>query len=239
MALCATAPAIAAAQDKPAAPPARADSTHLTADLRFVSAAGNASSTTLSTGDKLTHWAGPWTFVQELQVIYGKNDSITVANFYHGALRAKYGASPKFGAFGYIVWERDTPGGIVRRFEEGLGVAYQALDRPHDKLSIEAGPTMVQERHAPMTDNNFAAARIAAAYHHLFEKKATFEQLFEYLPDLQDMTNYRMNAKSTLSVPLSSAFALSVSYDLRYSHVPPVGRKTTDSFLTAGLQLTL
>jgi len=231
----------ARAQQPPSkpAPAAAPDSTHLTVDLRYVSAAGNARSTTLSTGDKLTHWAGPWTLSQELQVIYGKNDSTTVANFYHAALRAAYAASPRFSGVGYVLWERDTPGGIVRRFEEGLGVAYKALDLPHDKLSVEAGPTLVQERHAPQTDQSFAAARLAGAYHHLFEKKAVFEQLVEFLPNLQQTTDYRFNAKSTLSVPLSGVFALSVSYDLRYTHLPPAGRQTTDSFLTAGLQLAL
>jgi len=239
VALCAALAARAPAQQAAATVKHSPDSTHLTVDLRFVSAAGNARSTTLSTGDKLVHWAGPWTLTQELQVIYGKNDTVTVANFYHGALRAAYAASAHFGAVGYGLWERDTPGGIVRRFEEGLGISYQPLDLAHDKLSLEAGPTLVQERHAPQTDQSFAAARFAAAYHHLFQKKATFEQLVEYLPNLQNTSDYRFNAKSTLSVPLAGVFALSMSYDLRYTNLPPAGRQTTDSFLTAGLQLTL
>jgi len=239
MALCATAPAIAAAQDKPAAPPARKDSTHFTADLRFVSASGNASSNTLSTGDKLTHWAGPWSFGQELAVVYGRNDQTTVANFYHGALRGKYAATARFSALTWVVWERDTPAGLVQRFEEGVGVGYQPLDLPHDKLALELGPTLVQERHSPPDDKTFGAARVSAAYHHLFPKKAVFEQLFEWLPNLQDKTDYRVNARSTLTVPLAGAFALSIAYDFRYTNTPPAGLKTSDRFLTAGLQLAL
>jgi putative salt-induced outer membrane protein YdiY len=215
------------------------DSTHFTADMRFVSSAGNASASTLSLGDKFDRILGAWTLGQDFQLIYGRSAAATVANFYHAALRAKYDVSARSSALAYVAWERNTPAGLARRFEEGLGVEYKVLEHPRDKIGVEAGPTFVQESRPPLANQHFVAARLAGKYDHAFKQKASFEQTVEYLPDVAQFANYLLNSQSTLAVPMSGVVALAVSYDVRYVNQPPPGRQKADRFLTAGLQITL
>jgi putative salt-induced outer membrane protein YdiY len=79
---------------------------------------------------------------------------------------------------------------------------------------------------------------LAGTYDHVFQERATFQQIFEYLPDMSRLANYQINSRSTLAVPVSGIVGLAVSYDVRYVNEPPAGRYKADRFFTAGLQLT-
>ena len=213
------------------------DSTHFSANIRFVSAAGNATSSTFSLGDTYDKFLGPWAFGQEFQMIYGTDGTSTLANFYLFNLSAKYALNKRTQVMGYGGWQRNTPAGLNQRFEEGIGVTYVAMDKPRDKINVEGGPTLVQESR-PDGDRHFTAARLAADYNHTFREKTTFEQKFEYMPDLGVFANYQFNSHTALAVPVSGIVGVALSYDVRYTNQPPPGFKKADRFLTAGLQLT-
>ncbi len=216
-----------------------ADSTHLTASLGVVSSAGNAEETTVSLGDKLTRIHARWTLRQEFKLVYGRADTTTKANFYRAALRTRFAATPRFSALAYAEWERDTPAGLSYHVEEGAGAYYLALNRPRNKLALEVGPTLVQERRLPSSQQTFVAGRAAANYERAFASNAAFDQVLEYLPDLVDLGNYRINSETTLSAPVAGILALELAYEVRYVNHPSAGRKRSDRFLTAGIQVKL
>ncbi len=215
------------------------DSTHLIASLGLVSSAGNARQTTISLIDKLTRIHERWTFGQEFRLLYGRADSTTNANYYRVALRARFAATERVSAFTYASWEKDTPAGLSYHFEEGVGAYYLALAQPRNKLALEAGPTLVQERRLPSNARDFAAGRAAAAYEHSFGSNAAFSQVVEYLPDLMDLSDYRINSRTALSAPVARILALELAYEIRSVSRPSAGRKRSDRVLTAGIQLKL
>ena len=216
-----------------------ASTTSLVAKLGFVSTAGNARQTTLNFGDKLTQTYDKLALIQEFQSIFSRNDSVTIGNYLSAALRAKYTLTPRLAPLVYVSWERDVPSGLTQRLEEGAALAYQVPTDPSDTLSIALGPTLVQERRAGKPDNSFAAGRTALAYRHHFSSKATFDQLVEYLPDLSQSSNYRVNTETALAAPVAGHLALDVSYKVRYANLPPAGRIRADRYLTAGIQFTM
>ena len=214
------------------------DSTRFTADLKYVSTAGNASSKTLGAGDLFTQIAGRWAVAQEFRVIYGKSSGAVLANFYHGSLRLSYATAGPVSAIAYGIWDRDTPAGLVSHFEEGVGLSFRAIQAPRDKLEFDAGPAFVQERRVPASNQNYAAGRFAAVYSHAFTKKATFDEAIAFLPDLSHTSNYQVTNHTALAAPLGGIFALALSYDVRYVNLPPAGKQKSDRFFTAGMQIT-
>jgi putative salt-induced outer membrane protein YdiY len=216
-----------------------APTTTFTAKLGFVNTAGNSRQTTLNFGEKLTQAIDALTLTQELQGIYSRNDTTTISNFLSAALRAQYTMTPRLATQAYAAWERDVPAGLTQRLEEGVAFAYQAPTDPKDTFSISLGPTLVQERRVGLPDHSYAAGRAAIDYRHHFTSKATFVQLLEYLPDLQQSADYRFNTDTGLSAPLAGHLALDISYRVRYTNIPPPGRIRADRFLTTGFQLTL
>lgn len=216
-----------------------------TGDLGFVNTAGNTSVTTLSVADKLVARTGKVVLTQLFGLIYGKNEGEENANSILFRGRMDYPLSGKLSVYGFGGYERNKFAGIARRFDEGAGLAYQLWKDPKNELGVEAGLGQVQEsRYLAGTSgatgkNNFTSARAAAAYKHLFSKTAYFSQSAEFLPNLENSEDYRINSESALVAPISSHVALKMSYVIKYNALPPsAGLEKTDRWFTTGVQIT-
>lgn len=228
------APAALAAQDPPKKPLV------VTANVAFVDAAGNTDVTTLS-GDERLEYGPPesgWTFAQFAAMVYGRTEGETSANSLKLGARADRALTTRLAAFGGASYERNRFAGIARRFEEIAGLAYRILDRPRDELSAELGASFNQQRNLDGIDDDFVAARVAGTYRHLFTEHAWFQQLVEFLPNLEDGDDRRINSESSLVAPLSTRFAVKVAYTVRFDNLPEPGFEKTDRILSSGLQVT-
>jgi putative salt-induced outer membrane protein len=219
--------------------------TSFTGDLGYVSATGNTSLTTLSVGDKLAHTDGDWSFAQLGAYVYGKTDSKESANQLRFEGRADYALHPRFGVFADVAFERNPFAGFQRRIDENLGFRWKAIVAPRDSMSVDAGGGLTQESDidatvpdAGTTSHNYSSARAAANYKHIFSKTAYFQEVAEYVPNLQTSGAYRANSESALVAPISSHIGIKMSYSVRYDSRPPVGFGTTDRVLTTGVQIS-
>jgi len=197
-------PAGAGAQDPPKQPLV------LTANVAFVDAAGNTDVTTLS-GDQRLEYAPPesgWTLTEFASIVYGKTGEETSANALKLGGRADRAITARLSAFAGAGYERNRFAGIARRFEELAGIAYKVLDLPRDWLTAELGAAFTQQRNLDATDDDFVAARAAAAYRHLFTGHAWLQQLVEFLPSLEEAEDRRVNSETSLVAPLSARFAV-------------------------------
>ena len=226
---------------------AQADTARIkfTGDIGYVSTSGNTSVTTLNVGDKFTWRTGPGTFTQTAAVIYGKTSGTESAN--SQLLRARYDwpVVPRLSVYAFGGYERNKYGGIASRFDENAGLAYQVIRSATDLLDFEAGAGFVQESRYTeegsneTISNNFPSARTAAMYKHLFTKDTYFQQLIEYLPNLESSSEYRLNSESSIVAPISSHLGLKVSGIVRYNAAPPQPElRKTDRIISAGLQIT-
>jgi putative salt-induced outer membrane protein len=227
------APATALAQ---AAPPKPV--TSFTGDLGYVDATGNTSLSTLSVGDKIVHTDGKWTVTQLASYVYGETNALVTANQFRVEGRVDFDLIPRFGVFGGGSYERNTFAGFTSRTDEIAGLRWKAIVAPMDSLNVDAGGVATQESDVDGTTKSYPAARLAAAYKHRFSKTAYFQQLGEYIPDLQTSGSYRANSESSLVAPISSHVGIKVSYSIRYDSRPPVKFGTTDRLLTTGVQIS-
>ena len=217
---------------------APASKTSFTGDIGYVSASGNTRLTTLSLGEKIGHSTGRWVFSQLAAYVYGKAGGTETANQLRLAARADYDFLHRLGVFAGVAHERNRFAGFDARTDEIAGLRWLAIVAPMDSMGLDLGGVLTQQSNVDGTSLNDPSARAAANYKHLFSKAAYFQQIAEYLPNLKESGEYRLNSESSLVAPISTHVGIKMSYSLRYNTAPPATFGTTDRVLTTGIQIT-
>lgn len=206
-------------------------------DAAYVSATGNSEVTTVSIGDKLAASRGNWTLRQMVAYVYGKTDGTESANQLRAGLRAEYRITNRFSGFTAVNYERNPYAGFSRRVDELFGAQWRALATSGDSVTLDAGAVYTQQANTDGTSSASPSARAAMGYKHLFGGKSHFSQNVEYVPNLTESGEYRMNAESALVAPLSGRISLRLGYLVQYNSRPPTTFGTTDRIFTSGLQV--
>jgi putative salt-induced outer membrane protein YdiY len=209
-----------------------------TANLGLAIASGNASVTTVTAGDQVTYKTGMWKFSQLFSLIYGKHDSVETANQWAFGLRADYTLSTRWALYAGARFDRNPFAGYDQRWGENVGAIWNAVVAPKDKLDLEAGLGLTQQRSTDGTNDDYPNGRGAAIYRHSWTEKTYFQETAEALPDLKHSQNLRVNSLAELVAPISAAIGMRLAYLVQYDRQPEPGFKTTDQTLTAGLQFS-
>lgn len=207
-----------------------------TLDLGFVNTSGNSNVTTFNLGQRVAVTRGAWVFAQSAKVLYGETDGSATAESYDAGLRADYVIKERVSAFGLLTFNRNPFAGIAARYAEGVGLSWRAVRAAHDSLNVEGSISANQERSLAAVERSFGATRAAFAYKHLLGA-ATFSQALEWLMNLQDSDDQRLNSETAVTAPLSRRIALKAAYVIRYDHQPEPGFKDTDRMFTTGVQI--
>jgi putative salt-induced outer membrane protein len=221
----------AVAQDPPAPKPQE-----LSADIGFVTTSGNTKITTLNIGEKLIVRRGRWEHRQQFGSVYAREDTAQTSNLLFANIRTDFAFNKRLAVFGYVGFDRNQFAGISRRFEEALGLAVKIINTDKDQWNAEAGFGMTQQLSTLDSTNNFASLRTGTTYKHFFSKTAYFSQAVEYLPNLEETVDYRVNSETALVAPLSTHIAMKASYVIRFDNLPEPKSVKSDRIFTAGLQ---
>lgn len=218
---------------------APADTITFTGDLGFVNTSGNTEVTTVNVGNKLELAAGGWGVVQTFGVIYGTTEGETSTSLWRGSVRGDRALAPRLGLFLLSEFERNTFAGISSRYAQSAGIAAKLIDASRDKLNAEVGGGYVWQNATPgSADLTFAMARGALMYTRTLGEKATFGQAVEFLPNLENGTDLRINSETSLTAPIAAGISMKASYVIRYDGLPEPTFEKTDRILTTGLQVT-
>lgn len=231
----------------PAAAHAQSDApppSEFNADLGFVSVAGNTSVTTLSIGEKWIRRLARWEFRQELGAVYGKTDGTESSNLWRTSLRGDYGLGSNLALYARTAFDRNKFAGVKSRFAEGVGLVWKATATAIDQLNVEGGFELTQQNNLDGTNDSFSSLRAASTWKHLFSETAYFFQGIEFLPNLDESEDYRINSETSVVAPLSSRVAMKVSYQVRFDNLPSLNAagtaplKKSDRILSTGIQVT-
>ena len=210
-----------------------------TANLGLAAASGNTNVTTITAGDELIWKRGSWGLKQVFALIYGKSNGVETANQWGLGLRGDYALSKRWALYLGARYDRNRFAGYDSRVGEDVGVIWNAVVAPKDKLDLEAGFGLTQQQDTSGLKSNFPNGRFAAIYRHTFKEKTYFQETAVALPDLKDSQNLRLNSLTELIAPISGSIAMRFSYLVQYDRQPAdTSIKTTDQLLTAGLQFS-
>ena len=218
--------------------------TEQTADFGLVVVSGNTSTSAINANERYIRRIGRWEYRQELGGVYGKTAGVESSNLLRFGLRADYGLSEHFALYGLTAYDRNRFAGVRARYAAGPGVAWKVVATDRDQFNIEAGYQYTQQKNATGPDHNFSAARTASTWKHSLSKVAYFFQGFEYIPDLEDSQDYRINTETDVVAPLSQHIGMKVSYVVRFANQPPVVSalaaplQKSDRILSAGIQVS-
>lgn len=208
-------------------------------DIGFVNTTGNTEVTTLSLNEKLVLNAGPWKLTQSFGTVYGKLKDSVNTSIWRTGLRGDRLFTDRLGVFGLLNFDKNRFAGVAGRWEQGVGALVKAILEDTDKLEFELGLSAIQQQAVgAAADRNFASGRAAAIYKHLFTGKSYFQQAVEYLPNLQNGPDWRINSESSLVAPVSSLIGIKMSYLIRYQNLPDPGFLATDRIFSTGVQVT-
>lgn len=212
--------------------------TKATADLGFVQTSGNTQVTTLNLGEKLTQQRGRLTLQQGFAIVYGKQRDSVITNYLGASARGDYKIDKVLAAFAGVGFDRNRFAGIERRLEQQLGMQARLFAGTMDTLRVEGGGSLTQQLGTNGTRSDFPAARAAAAWRHGFSPKAYFNQTAEFIPNLKDNQDWRMNSESSVVAPISANIGLKLSYVVRFDNLPQAGFASLDKLFTTGIQIT-
>ena len=231
--------AAASAQDAKKPPPLE-----FSGDLGLVSVTGNTSVSTFSMNEKFIRRIEKWEFKQDFGSVYGKTDGAESSNLLRADVRADYTLAEHWALYALTAYDRDKFAGIKGRFAEGLGAVAKIIANDVNQLNVEAGYQLTQQRNLIGPDDNFSALRVASSWKHAFTKTSYFSEAVEYLPNLQNHDDYRINNETAVVAPLSTHIGMKLSYIVRFANDPPLNAagteqlRKTDRILSAGIQVT-
>lgn len=111
---------------------------------------------------------------------------------------------------------------------------YYLIKDPKTQLAFEAGPSFIAERVGGETDQ-YAALRLAERFEHKFSDKARVWQSVEFLPQIDDFSNYIINAEIGAEASLTEKLSLRGVIQDTYDNEPAEGRKKNDLKLITAL----
>lgn len=229
---------LSAAAQSPSAASRKARPVDFTSDLSFVNTTGNTRVSTLSLNEKVTWRAPLLSLVQTFNIVHGKANGRINSNLIRASLRADRSLPQQVAMFVQTGFDRNPPGGIARRFDQGVGLTWTALASETDRLVFEGGAGATQQLGTNGGIRDFPVARSAGTYRRNFAPKAYLLQAVEVLPNLEDGRDLRVNTESSVVSPLGRNLGVKVTYVVRYDRLPQPDFGTTDRLLTTGLQFT-
>lgn len=237
LACLAATPVIAQDSKKPPA-------TEFSGDLGLVDVSGNKSVSTFNVNERLVRRVERWEFRQDFGAVYGKTDGVESSNLWRAGLRGDFGLSPRFALYGLTAFDRNKFAGIKSRFAEGIGGVAKLVTTDIDQFNVEAGFQLTQQKNVDGTDESFSSLRGATSWKHAFSKAAYFFQGVEFLPNLDNSKDLRINTETAVVAPLSTHVGMKFSYVVRFDNEPSLNAagtaslKKSDRILSAGIQLS-
>lgn len=211
-------------------------------ELSFVSASGNASSSTLGLKSALSGASGPHAFKVELGGIRGETDVVTrtatgtasdftvtesrtsqlTAESYFA--RARYDRSFLF-AFGFagFGWDRNTFAGVANRYAVVAGLGRTWIDGEAGRLKTDVGATYTIQKDvdpAPGADDGFGGVRLSFDAMRRLSATVGYASVLLVDENVEDRGDLRADWTQSVSMALSEALALKTSFQLLFDNRP-------------------
>lgn len=147
-------------------------------------------------------------------------DKTTSVDNWFGAAKYDHFFSKKLYGYGLVKVEHDNIAELNLRVSPSVGVGYQWHESPVWNFSTEAGIGWVFEDYETGDDDDHPAARLAYHYDRKINDKVAFIHNLEYLPSLEDLSDYNLNADAGVRATLTGNMFADFKFEWRYDATP-------------------
>lgn len=132
----------------------------------------------------------------------------------------------------------DDIAGLDYRLTVGPGLGRYLVRTPSTDISVESGFAYIHERMVDGSDDRMAL-RAAQKAEHKFSASAKVWESAEYLPSLEDFSDYLINAEMGAEAAMTARVSLKVVAQDKYDSRPAESREKNDLTVIAGLSFKL
>lgn len=132
---------------------------------------------------------------------------------------------------------RDAIADVDYRFVASPGVGYYFIKSPSTSLSGEVGPGFIYERQGG-EEGGYFTLRLAERFEHRLNEGARIWQSAEILPQVDDTSNFLINAEIGIESSITENLSLRTSLINTYDNDPAPGRKKNDLKLVSAIAYT-
>ncbi|MGB7746391.1 MAG: DUF481 domain-containing protein [Verrucomicrobiia bacterium] len=158
---------------------------------------------------------------------YGENDSVENIETLHGVVQYNHLLNERF--YGYLNAEglHDGIADLQYRFTFSPGAGYYFLKGTNATLAGEIGPGLICQRLGDM-DTTYASLRLAERFEQKFGDGARVWERAEFLPQVNNLENFLVNAEIGAEAALTKTFSLRVTLQDNFVNQPAPGHKDND-----------
>ncbi|MBM3822266.1 MAG: DUF481 domain-containing protein [Verrucomicrobia bacterium] len=165
---------------------------------------------------------------------YGENQSVKNTEVFHAFTQFNRLFSDM--VFGYLRADglHDSIADVEYRFTLSPGAGYYFIKNDRMTLSGEVGPGFISEK-VGSTTKNYLSLRVAERFDYKINDRAKLWQSAEWLPQVDNLNNYIINAEIGVDTKITTNLSLRVTLNDTYDNEPAPGRKKNDLKLIAGV----
>jgi putative salt-induced outer membrane protein YdiY len=165
---------------------------------------------------------------------YGENNSVKNNETLHGVGQYNHLFSDRFYAFLNLEGLHDGIADLDYRFTISPGAGYYLLKQTNATLAVEAGPGLIVQQLGGV-DTTYATLRLAERFEHKLDNGARVWEKVEFLPQVNKLHNFLVNAEVGAEASLTKTFSIQVALQDNFINQPAPGRKDNDVKLISGL----
>lgn len=167
---------------------------------------------------------------------YGENESIKNNETARGFGQYNRLFNDRF--YGYLRAEalHDAIADVEYRITLSPGAGYYFIKNDRMRLSGEVGPGFVAEKQGGR-EREYITARLAEKFDYKLNDRARIWQSLEFLPQIDDLNNFILNAEIGVESALTKKTSLRVFAQDTYDNEPAPGRKENDLKIVAAIAL--
>jgi putative salt-induced outer membrane protein len=167
---------------------------------------------------------------------YGENTGLKNNETLRGFGQWNHLFTDRFYSYVRLEALHDAVADVEYRITFSPGVGYYFIKNETTRLSGEVGPGLVIEKQGSI-EKTYFTARLAERFDHKLNDRARIWQSIEFLPQIDDLNNYIINAEVGVEAALTQKLSLRVVAQDTFDREPARGRKQNDVKLVSAIAL--
>jgi putative salt-induced outer membrane protein YdiY len=165
---------------------------------------------------------------------YGENDSVKNNETLHIVSQYNHLFGERFYGFFNVEGLHDGIADLQYRFTFSPGAGYYFVKTTNTTFDGELGPGLITQRLGDV-DTTYAVLRLAERFERKLNNGARVWEKVEFLPQVNKLENFLVNAEVGSEASLTKTFSLRVTLQDNFINQPAPGRKSNDVKLISGV----